>query len=123
MLLAPPTDVIERFYAAADAFLFPSAYDAFGMVVTEAMASGVPVIVSAAAGASEIVRHGESGFVLDSAEDSAMVGAHLSAWSRDRASLDCMGAAAREAVLPYTWDAIAEQTMAVYVRAAGRRTP
>lgn len=123
VVLAPPTDVIERFYAAADAFVFPSAYDAFGMVVTEAMASGVPVIVSAAAGASELVRHGESGFVLESADDSAMVGTFLSAWSRDRASLDRMGAAAREAVLPYTWDAMVKQTLAVYERVAGRRSP
>lgn len=117
VVLAPATDVIEQYYASADAFLFPTANDAFGMVVTEAMASGLPVIVSAAAGASEIVEHGSSGFVLDSAEDYTEAGARLSAWSGNRDVLARMGAAAREAVEPYTWDAIAGQTMEVYRRA------
>ena len=117
VVLAPATDVVEQFYAAADAFLFPSENDAFGMVVTEAMASGLPVIVSAAAGASEIVEHNSSGFVLASAEAAVEAGACLSAWSDDRGALARIGAAAREAVMPYTWDAIARQTMEVYLRA------
>lgn len=121
VVLAPATDVVEQFYAAADAFVFPSENDAFGMVVTEAMASGLPVIVSAAAGASELVEHGTSGFVLGSADASDEVGARLSAWSNDRDSLARMGAAAREGVTPYTWDAIAEQTMEVYRRAVRER--
>lgn len=121
VVLAPPTDVIERYYAAADAFVFPSANDAFGMVVTEAMASGLPVIVSAAAGASELVEHGSSGFVMASADDAADAGARLAWWADDRQALVRMGAAAREAVLPYTWDAIAEQTMDVYRRAVRER--
>lgn len=123
VVLAPPTDVIEQFYAASDAFVFPSAYDAFGMVVTEAMASGLPVIVSAAAGASELVEHGDSGFIIASAKDCMSIGAYLSAWSRDRVQLDRMGEAARRAVQPFTWEAIAKQTMAVYERAAVRRSP
>lgn len=121
VVLAPPTDVIEHFYAAADAFVFPSANDAFGMVVTEAMASGLPVIVSAAAGASELVVHGTSGFILASADDASDVGARLATWADDRQILERMGVAARSAVLPYTWDAIAEQTMDVYQRAVRER--
>lgn len=122
VVFAPATPVIERYYGSADAFLFPSENDAFGMVVTEAMASGLPVIVSAAAGASELVEHGSSGFVLAEARDGSAAGARLSAWSSDHALLARMGAAAREAVLPYTWDAIADRTMEVYRRAVrGRR--
>jgi UDP-glucose:(heptosyl)LPS alpha-1,3-glucosyltransferase len=120
---APPTDVVERYYAAADAFVFPSAYDAFGMVVTEAMASGIPVLVSRAAGASELVEDGVSGRALVSSCDGAEPARWLNEWANDRDSLDRMGAAAREAVLPYTWDAIAGQTLAVYERAVGRRRP
>lgn len=120
IVLAPPTDAIAGYYGAADAFLFPSENDAFGMVVTEAMASGLPVIVSAAAGASEVVSHGESGYVLDVATDAATAGACLASWSANRESLATMGGAARRAVLPYTWDAIAEQTMEVYRRVLPR---
>lgn len=118
---APPTDVVERFYAASDAFLFPSAYDAFGMVVTEAMASGIPVIVSGAAGASELVEDCVTGHVLASATDGAEAARHLNAWSRDRQALDRMGSAARVAVQSLTWDSIAAETMAIYERAAARR--
>src|SRR5439155_18617893 len=46
------TNQVEKAYAAADAFLHPSPYDAFGMVVSEAMACGLPVVVSREAGAA-----------------------------------------------------------------------
>jgi glycosyltransferase involved in cell wall biosynthesis len=50
-------------YAASDVFVFPSTTDTFGNVVLEAMASGVPVVVSDKGGPSEIVQHGLTGFV------------------------------------------------------------
>ncbi|MBK6425574.1 MAG: glycosyltransferase [Blastocatellia bacterium] len=116
VVLAPATDVVEQLRGSGRVSV-SSENDAFGMVVTEAMASGLPVIVSAAAGASEIVEHNSSGFVLASAEAAVEAGACLSAWSDDRGALARIGAAAREAVMPYTWDAIARQTMEVYLRA------
>jgi UDP-glucose:(heptosyl)LPS alpha-1,3-glucosyltransferase len=54
----------ERYYAAADAFVFPTSYDAFGMVLLEAMASGLPVFTSDCAGAAELITHGDDGYVL-----------------------------------------------------------
>jgi UDP-glucose:(heptosyl)LPS alpha-1,3-glucosyltransferase len=66
--LEPSHDVI-KFYAAADAYVGPSLEDAYGLPVLEAMACGLPVIASARAGASEIVREGENGFVLRHPED------------------------------------------------------
>jgi glycosyltransferase involved in cell wall biosynthesis len=58
-----------KFYAAADAYVGPSLEDAYGLPVLEAMACGLPVIASARAGASEILRDGENGFVLRQPED------------------------------------------------------
>jgi glycosyltransferase involved in cell wall biosynthesis len=58
-----------KFYAAADAYVGPSLEDAYGLPVLEAMACGLAVIASARAGASEIVRDGENGFVLRHPED------------------------------------------------------
>jgi len=46
---------VERYYQAADLFLLPSHHEAFGNVVLEAMACGVPAIVSRVCGASEIL--------------------------------------------------------------------
>lgn len=66
--LEPSHDVM-KFYAAADAYVGPSLEDAYGLPVLEAMACGLPVIASARAGASEILRDGENGFVLRHPED------------------------------------------------------
>ena len=61
--LAPSKDVM-KFYAAADAYAGPSLQDAYGLPVIEAMASGLPVIASINAGASEIINHGANGLLL-----------------------------------------------------------
>ncbi len=54
---------LAKAYSACDFFLFPSTTDSFGNVVLEAMASGLPVIVSDKMGPKEIVRNGKDGFV------------------------------------------------------------
>jgi glycosyltransferase involved in cell wall biosynthesis len=50
-------------YASSDVFVCPSTTDTFGSAVLEAMASGVPVIVSSVGGPAEIVRHEETGLI------------------------------------------------------------
>ena len=118
----PGTSAIARYYAAADIFLFPSPYDAFGMVVSEAMASGMAVITTSRAGASELIRDGHSGFVVDSASDPAPIAAHVARLAADRTLRASVGAAARAAVIDQTWDHVARRTMEVYERAHGSRT-
>lgn len=54
-----------RAFAAADVLLFPSWHDAFGFVILEAMACGLPVITTPYAGGSEVLANGVSGFVID----------------------------------------------------------
>ena len=117
----PPTDEIASYYALADAFLFPSPYDAFGMVVSEAMASALPVITTRAAGASELIVHGHSGFVVDSATAPAPMAEHLARLERDPSLAHRIGRAARDAVSVNTWDDVAARTMAIYARAVRLR--
>jgi 1,2-diacylglycerol 3-alpha-glucosyltransferase len=54
------------FYGLADAFILPSRVEEWGLVVNEAMACGLPIIVSRSAGCAEdLVRHGDNGFIID----------------------------------------------------------
>jgi glycosyltransferase involved in cell wall biosynthesis len=51
-------------YSGSDLFLFPSTTDTFGMVVMEAQACGLPVLVSDVGGPKEIIDDGRTGFVV-----------------------------------------------------------
>ena len=68
------TELYEA-YAHHDIFLFPSHLQSWGLAVFEAMASGLPVIVSKTAGASEILIHGEHALIVDPKTPSQIAGA------------------------------------------------
>ena len=56
---------LPLYYAIADVFVLPSLYDRFGIVVSEAMASGLPIIATEKVGASaDIIRDGVNGYVV-----------------------------------------------------------
>lgn len=117
VVFAPPTDEIERIYAVADVFLFPTSYDAFGMVITEAMAMGLPVITSRAAGAAELIVHGQEGILVDRPTDAEQWARALRQLFDDASLRERLGRAARRKVESYTWDRVAEETMTVYRQA------
>jgi UDP-glucose:(heptosyl)LPS alpha-1,3-glucosyltransferase len=116
VLFLPPVLDVERYYAAADALVFPSTYDAFGMVVLEALACGLPVFVSDTTGASSLV-DGKNGLVLPLAEWVETTARALC----DRDGLRSMGEAAAETARRHPWSEVAQAVDAVY-REAGRRS-
>ena len=71
------TDQVARYYAAADVFALPTFYEAWGMVIIEAMATGLPVLASRLAGASVAVREGLTGQLLDNPADETEIAAKL----------------------------------------------
>jgi glycosyltransferase involved in cell wall biosynthesis len=79
---------------AADVLAHPSLHEGFGLVVVEAMASAVPVVVSRIPALLEIVRDGETGTVCDVADPDALAGA-IDRFLRDRIERARCGAAAR----------------------------
>ena len=59
-------DELADRYAASDVFVFPSVSDPWGLVLNEAMAAGLPVVASSAAGAvADLVEHGRNGWVVE----------------------------------------------------------
>jgi UDP-glucose:(heptosyl)LPS alpha-1,3-glucosyltransferase len=113
----PPTQEIERYYGAADAFIFPSAYDSFGMVVLEAMASGLPVFCSDRAGVAELIEHGRTGFVLPLEEWVEATTAGLD----NRELLCSTGAEAEYAARRYDWASVVEEVESVYLEVVAQK--
>lgn len=65
---------LSTIYASCDLFAFTSTTDTLGQVVMEAQASGCPVLVTDKGGPQEVVRHGETGYVLPSEDPSQWAG-------------------------------------------------
>ncbi len=66
-------DELSTIYASCDMFVFPSTTDTLGQVVMESQASGLPVLVSDMGGPKEVVRDGETGFVLPAGDPAAWI--------------------------------------------------
>jgi glycosyltransferase involved in cell wall biosynthesis len=104
-------EALARAYANMDVFAFPSRTDTFGNVVLEAMASGVPAVVTNAGGPKFIVRHGQDGLIA--ANDSEFVDSVSSLLSNpDR--LAEMRFAARQHASASSWDAVFGQVYRSY---------
>jgi phosphatidylinositol alpha 1,6-mannosyltransferase len=110
---------LSRAYANMDLFVFPSHTDTFGNVVLEALASGVPAIVTPDGGPRYIVREGETGFIADD-KDFADAAARV---LLDRGLHDHMRKAAREYALAASWDAVFENVYAAYRGVLAGTTP
>lgn len=98
-------DDMTAAYSAADALMFPTRFDPWGLPVVEALACGTPVAVSARAGASSAVRDGETGsLIIDPREPKQVAHATLTAlYSKlSRAEI-------RSTVEHLDWPRIAEQ--------------
>jgi glycosyltransferase involved in cell wall biosynthesis len=101
---------LARAYANMDAFVFPSHTDTFGNVVLEALASGVPAIVTPDGGPARIVRDGETGFIRADGHFAAAI-ADLAA---DVTTHAAMRERARQYALSASWDAVFEDVYARY---------
>ena len=100
----PPRNDIEFYYAAADAYVGPSLEDTFAQPPAEAMACGLPVIVSSANGTSEIVTHEANGLILMDPTDSATLAAMIRRLYKDREFRDQLASNAASTTLEYTWE-------------------
>jgi phosphatidylinositol alpha 1,6-mannosyltransferase len=103
-------EALSTAYANMDLFVFPSHTDTFGNVVLEALASGVPAIVTPDGGPCTIVRDGETGRIVPDGEFAAAVAGVLA----DPEKHAEMRQAARAYALTASWDSVFEGVYAGY---------
>jgi UDP-glucose:(heptosyl)LPS alpha-1,3-glucosyltransferase len=113
------SDVVS-YYAAADVFALPTQYEAWGLVIVEALACGKPVLTSRLAGAAEVVREGQTGELLDNPADVEEIAAKLQPLLHgNHASADAIACS----VSAYTWNAVLSRYENLLEEQSGRAVP
>jgi glycosyltransferase involved in cell wall biosynthesis len=95
-------DVLPRLYASADAFLFSSVTETLGLVVLEAMSSGLPVVATPAGGVADHLRHEANGLAYPAHDADAMADAMV-ALVLDRARTASLARGARATAEALDW--------------------
>jgi len=112
---------VEDYLAAGDFFVLPTVYEAFGIAILEALASGLPVIFSRLAGATDIVADGREALLIEDPTDPCEVAAGIRVLADSAPLRARMGAAARETALNYSWDLVTQRTLNCYETLLSRR--
>lgn len=110
-------DALARWYAAADMFFFPSTTETFGNVVLEALASGLPAVVSDWGGPQDLVLDGETGFICPGKDIEAFAGA-LGWLVANAAPRRAMAARARTLAVGRSWATVNCRLLDAYHRIA-----
>ena len=117
-----------QLYTHAGVFVCPSIYEPFGIINLEAMACGTAVVASAVGGIPEVLRQGETGYLvaveqmkdspfepIDPPKFSKDLAARINELMADPAKRNAFGAAGRQrAIDVFSWSAIAQQTKDLY---------
>jgi len=111
---------LGRALASGDVFFNPSVTEAFGNVTLEAMASGLPVVAAEATGATNLVRDGETGVLVEPGDSIGFADA-LEAYARDPGLRHRHGEAGLAYARTHDWDAINAAVLDVYRRVLERR--
>jgi glycosyltransferase involved in cell wall biosynthesis len=119
MIMVGSTSTPEDYYQAADAFLFTSYHEPFGLVILEAAACGLPIVafpVTGGGGGTDLLKEFGAA-VLDDADDDSMIRQIIGdAVVRSGAEGDGL----EQAVTGYSWRFVSERIVDVYKLALGR---
>jgi glycosyltransferase involved in cell wall biosynthesis len=104
-------EALAAIYATADAFMFPSRTDTFGIVLLEALASGLPVAAFPVRGPADVIAGHRVGVLDDDLRAAAL------------AALSVPKAACRDFAVRHSWKKSAEEFLANVLRATGSPKP
>jgi glycosyltransferase involved in cell wall biosynthesis len=115
-------DALGALYGLADALVFPTHTDPWGLVVNEAMACGLPIITISVAGcAADLVHDGDNGFVIPPRDSRALTAAMLKL-AGDAGLRLAMGRRSRERIAAYSPEACAAGMAAAVLNLPRRRS-
>jgi glycosyltransferase involved in cell wall biosynthesis len=110
----PPRADVDFYYSAADVYAGPSLEDTFAFPPAEAMAMGLPVIVSSENGVSEIITHGVDGLILEDSQDSTGLAQMLRQLYEDHSFAVQLGENAEKTAAQFTWERNARELSSVF---------
>jgi len=114
IIFVPQSSNLWKYYAASDIFVLPTVYEPFGLVIVEAMASGLPVITSRVAGAADIIIDGVNGLLIRAPSDVNDLAAKIELLLSNARLRKTMGERARKTAEKFSWDQVAQKTLEVY---------
>jgi glycosyltransferase involved in cell wall biosynthesis len=110
----PPRADVQFYYSAADAYVGASLEDTFAQPPAEAMACGLPVIVSQTNGAAEIITDGVDGLILKDPTDSSALAAMIRLLYENKEFRFRLGENAAETARQYTWERNGRELTAIF---------
>jgi phosphatidylinositol alpha-mannosyltransferase len=112
---------LPRYYRSCDVFCAPSTgFESFGIILLEAMASGVPIVASDITGYRQVLRHGEEGLLVEPENEQALAQA-LVVLLQDPHRRRQMGLRGRIRAAAYSWDKISRQVLHFYEEVCERK--
>ncbi len=107
---------VHKYFLAADIFVFPTLYEPFGLVILEAMASGLAVITSSPSycGAAELIKHNHSGLLLQNPRNPEEIAQKINLLLEKPNLRRKLARNARKKAEKYTWKKTAKEFLKVF---------
>ncbi|MCH7485000.1 MAG: glycosyltransferase family 4 protein, partial [Chloroflexi bacterium] len=112
---------LPRYYRSGDVFCAPNTgHESLGLILLEAMASGVPIVASRIPGFAAVVKHGEHGLLVPPRDSDALCEA-LKRLLSDAGMREAMGRVAALHARSWSWDKVSSEVLAFYEETAAKR--